>query len=419
MKYALQRGTKDILPNEIGIWQYVENKFHEVFIKSGFIEIRTPIFEQTELFVRSIGTATDIVSKEMYTFQDKGGRSITLRPEGTAPIVRSAIQNNLLSRDKTTKLYYIGGMFRYERPQAGRYRQFNQAGAEVFGSSSPFVDAEVILSCMQFFESLGLNSLEINLGSVGCSVCRPGFNEKLKNSVKDNFTELCDDCKIRFDANPLRILDCKVEQCKKIMSSSLPGIDFLCEDCKSHLSEVLNALSSAGAQVKLNPNLVRGLDYYTKTTFEIISNDLGAQNAVCGGGRYDSLVKEMGGDDIPGFGFAIGLERLVEIIKNQKIDLKLEERSHAYIIPLGKEAQKKSFELLHDLRKSGLSCDMNYFNKSLKSQLKYADSVNAKYVLIIGDDEMKKNVATVRNMKTNEQTEVKYEDLAGVLNEER
>lgn len=416
MKYTSQRGTKDILPDEIGIWQHIENLFHSAFKKFGYCEIRTPIFEQTDLFVRSIGGSTDIVSKEMYTFLDKGERSITLRPEGTAPIVRAGIQNNLLSKDKITKLYYIGSMFRYERPQAGRYRQFNQAGAEVFGSGSPLVDADVISSCINFFELLGLKSLEVNLNSVGCLTCRPKFVEKLKKSLEKSLTDLCSDCKERFASNPLRILDCKNESCKKIISLIMPEINFLCDDCKLHLNALVEALVSAGKNVKLNPKLVRGLDYYTKTTFEIISNELGAQNAVCGGGRYDSLVEEMGGQDIPAFGFAVGIERLIEVVKAQNVSIPASGGIFIYLISLGEEAQKKSFKILNDLRKKGFSCDMNYFNKSLKSQLKNADNSGAKYVLIIGDDEIKKNIFILRNMETMSQEEIREEDLFGALN---
>lgn len=419
MKYTSQRGTKDILPDEINIWQHIENLFHSTFKKFGYCEIRTPIFEQTDLFVRGIGGSTDIVSKEMYTFLDKGERSVTLRPEGTAPIVRSAIQNNLLSKDKITKLYYIGPMFRYERPQAGRYRQFNQAGVEVFGSSSPFVDADVISSCINYFELLGIKSLEVNLNSVGCFTCRPKFVEKLKNSLEKSLTDLCLDCKERFVSNPLRILDCKNESCKKIISSVMPEINYLCDDCKEHLHDLLEALLSINRNVKINPNLVRGLDYYTKTTFEIISNELGAQNAVCGGGRYDTLVKEMGGQDIPAFGFALGIERLIEVIKAQNISAPKNNGLFIYLITLGDEAQKKSFKILNDLRKNGFSSDMNYFNKSLKSQLKNADNLCAKYVLIIGDDEIKKNIFILRNMETMEQKEIDEEGLMKELNEKK
>ncbi|NQT30285.1 MAG: histidine--tRNA ligase, partial [Candidatus Saganbacteria bacterium] len=321
MKYSVPRGTKDILPEETSLWQYLEQTCRQIFDLYNYSEIRTPIFEKTELFTRSIGQTTDIVSKEMYEFKDRKGRSLTLRPEETAPVVRACVENNLISLDKITKLYYIGPMFRYERPQAGRQRQFHQAGVEVFGSADPLVDAEVILLNMQLFDALGLKNLEVDINSVGCKKCRPEYQKKLKTYFKNNIKHMCVECQERFEKNPLRILDCKEVKCQKFVNDAPASIDMLCPECSEHFAKVIEYLKEAGCNFKINNRLVRGLDYYTKTSFEIVSNQLGAQNAVSGGGRYDTLVAELGGKSIPAVGFAIGLERVIEIIKNDKLKM--------------------------------------------------------------------------------------------------
>ncbi len=415
MKYSVPRGTKDILPEQAVLWQKVESICRKVFALYNYQEIRTPIFESTELFTRSIGKTTDIVAKEIYEFKDRKGRSLTLRPEETAPVVRAALENNLISPDKVTKLYYIGPMFRYERPQAGRQRQFHQAGIEVFGSSDPMVDVEVILLNLDLFKALGLKDLEVNVNSVGCPKCRPEFLKKLKAYFKDNLKSLCSDCKRRFKENPLRILDCKEKGCQKYIDKAPAIIDCLCKDCHDHFKQVNYLLDVAGVKFKDNKRLVRGLDYYTKTTFEIVSNSLGSQNAVSGGGRYDNLVKEFGGKDIPAVGFAIGLERLIQIMTNDKLKMTNEGRTILYVATLGEEAKKVGFDLIQQARGKGISADMDYLDKSLKAQMKTADRLGAKFVYILGDDEIRKKSAILKNMETGKQEEISFDHLAAYL----
>lgn len=411
MKYQSLRGTHDILPDETPAWQYVEKKIHEKFQSCGFSEIRTPAIEQTELFARSIGDQTDIVSKEMYTFEDKGGRSITLRPEATASVVRAAIEHNLIAGGKTAKLYYVGPMFRYERPQAGRFRQFYQAGIELFGPSSPLADAEVILAGVLLFSSLGLKSLQAEINSVGCDDCRPAYEKELKKYLKDNSSDLCGDCRERAEKNTLRVLDCKKEGCRTLISKAPALKDMICGDCKAHFEKLLECLLSFGIKAHVNDKLVRGLDYYTKTTFEIVSGELGAQNAICGGGRYDKLVKQLGGSDTPAVGMAIGMERLISVMQAQKLLPDPENELTVFIAAIGDEAQKIAFAKMLELRRSGIDAEMDLSGKSLKSQLKSADNLGAKYVLIAGEEEIKKGSFLLRNMKTGGQKEIKIEEL--------
>ncbi len=411
MKYQALRGTKDVIPKDTPIWQLIENAIHGIFQNYGFDEIRTPIIEQTELFTRSIGTTTDIVSKEMYTFVDKGDRSITLRPEATASVVRAAIENNLISKDRATKLYYIGSMFRYERPQAGRFRQFNQAGIEAFGSSAPETDAEVILAALKLFEAIGLKGLEVHLNSVGCSDCRPKYSENLKKYLESNESALCGDCKTRTQENTLRVLDCKEDSCKVIISKAPPLRDHLCENCRAHFDKLISLLASLNVKIIEDSNLVRGLDYYTKTTFEIISNDLGSQNAVCGGGRYDGLVKELGGSETPAVGMAVGIERLISVMETQKIVPEYKSDLKFYIAAIGDDAKNLSFKIIEQLRGAGIKAETDYSGRSLKSSLKQADNLGAKYALIIGEDEISKGVVLLRNMATKEQSEIKIDSI--------
>lgn len=412
MKYTSQRGTRDILPEEMPVWHALEKTCLKLFELYNYHEIRTPIFESTELFLRSIGQDTDIVSKEMYTFTDKGDRSITLRPEETAPVVRAAIQNNLINKDKLTKLYYIGPMFRYERPQAGRYRQFYQAGVEVFGSADPSLDAEVILLAEQIMQKLGLPNVEVDINSVGCRQCRPNYLEKLKSYFSTHKGEMCDNCQDRADRNVLRVLDCKDKKCQDFILKAPAIIDSLCPECLDHFNKVKKHLTDFGVNFKINTRLVRGLDYYTKTTFEVISKQLGAQNAVCGGGRYDNLVSEFGGDDIPAIGFAVGLDRLVEILKTQSLIPSTKRRKLIYIATIGDEARKYGLDLLAKLRKMGKISDIDYLGKSLKTQLKEADRQKAKYVLVIGEDEIKSGNVTLRDMEKAEQEPI---PMAGIF----
>jgi len=411
MKYTRQRGTKDILPSEIKAWQFLEEKARTVFESFNYAEIRTPMFEQTELFTRSIGEDTDIVGKEMYTFTDKGDRSITLRPEGTAPVVRAAIENNLLGQNELVKLYYIGPMFRYERPQAGRSRQFHQAGVEVLGSSDPLIDAEVIEMGLRYFTEIGLKELEVDLNSVGCKKCRPGYKDELKKYFKGRAKDLCENCQNRLEKNPLRILDCKENKCQKAIEGAPASSDFLCEECRTHFDKVKTYLEQIGIRYKLSKRLVRGLDYYTRTTFEIISRSLGAQNAVCGGGRYDTLVEELGGKPTPATGFAIGLDRLVLVMEDQKIAIPKEQRLQVYIVTLGEAARQKGFAVLKNLRDMGIRSDMDYLGRSLPSQLKAADKLKAQFAIIIGDDELNNGLAVIKSMDEKTQEKIKFDEV--------
>jgi histidyl-tRNA synthetase len=416
MKYFIPRGTKDILPDETPLWQNLEETCRKVFELYNYKEIRTPVFEKTELFTRSIGNTTDIVKKEMYEFKDRKGRSLTLRPEETASVVRACLENSLIRPELLTKLYYIGPMFRYERPQAGRQRQFHQAGIEVFGSSDPMVDAEVIIMNMQLFKALGLKDLEVDINSVGCKECQPAFRKALKDYFKDNVKKMCKDCRERFKKNPLRILDCKEKGCQSYIEKAPASVDYLCDDCKSHFDGVIGNLKDANLNYKINKRLVRGLDYYTKTTFEIVSNLLGAQNAVSGGGRYDTLVEEFGGKPTPATGFAIGIERVMEIIKNQAQGQR-PEAVGLFIATLGDEAKKIGFDLLTKARKMGIAADMDYLGKSLKAQMKTADRMGAKYVYIIGEDEIKNKSGILKDMKTAEQKQVEFDRLVVSMRE--
>ena len=406
MKYRAPRGARDILPGETPLWQVVEKTCRRLFELFNYKEIRTPIFELTELFSRSIGETTDIVSKEMYTFTDRKGRSLTLRPEETAPVVRACLENNLINQDRITKLYYLGPMFRYERPQAGRSRQFHQAGVEVFGSDDPLIDAEVIILAEQIFNRLGLKDLEIDINSVGCKECRPEFTKKLKAYFKENINQMCEDCRKRFEFNPLRILDCKEGPCQKYIESAPAAIDTICKECKKHFEAVIQQLDNLGIKYKINNRLVRGLDYYTRTTFEVVSRQLGAQNAVCGGGRYDALVEELGGKPTPAMGFAIGLDRLIEVIKELVVAGRETKVLDLYIATLGEEARKVGFDILTKIRKAGVSADMDYIGKGLSAQMKAADRNGAKSTLIIGEEELKTGKAILRNMKTAGQEEI-------------
>jgi histidyl-tRNA synthetase len=411
MKYTAPRGTKDILPGEVGLWQRLEQSCRAVFALYNFQEIRTPIFESTELFTRSIGTTTDIVSKEMYEFKDRKGRSLTLRPEETAPVVRAGIENNLIQPDQITKLYYLGSMFRYERPQAGRQRQFHQVGVEVFGAADPLIDAEVIMLNLQLFQKIGLKDLQVNLNSVGCQKCRPTYRQKLQEYFKNNVSKMCGDCQQRFAKNPLRILDCKEAGCQQYIEVAPASVDYLCPECQAHFQAVIKMLDFRNVKFVVNKRLVRGLDYYTRTTFEVIAPSLGAQNAVSGGGRYDTLVEELGGKPTPAIGFAMGMERVIQIMNNDQLPMINEGRITIYIVTMGEEAKNLGFDLLMKLRNEGVAADLDYSGKALKSQLKNANRLDAKYVYIIGEEELKKGAGILKEMASGTQKEVNFEKI--------
>lgn len=395
------KGTKDILPQDVASWQRMEKIALEVFSKYGYKEIRTPIFEATELFARGVGDTTDIVNKEMYTFE-KSDRSLTLRPENTAGVVRSFIENGMARLSPPVKLWYKGPMFRYERPQAGRQRQFHQVGVEMFGVKQPTADAEVILLAVNYLKALGLNDLEVEINSLGCPKCREAYKAKIKEVLKPEFDNLCEDCQNRYEKNPLRLLDCKVDSCKEIFAK--PEIqkviqsDFICEECAEHYSAVKSYLDVLKIKYVENKLLVRGLDYYNRTVFEIKSNNLGSQNAVCGGGRYDSLVRNLGGDDTPAVGWAMGMERLNSLlppVEPQKLD--------AYIVS---NSPSDAFALAEELRAAGKTVEFDLTNKKFTKQLEKAGKA-ADFALILGEDEIKSGTVSVKNLKTSEQITVK------------
>ena len=400
----VQKGTKDILPCDMPVWHFMEDKAREIFTSYGAKEIRTPIFEATELFARGVGDTTDIVNKEMYTFE-KSERSLTLRPENTAGVVRSFIENGMHRLSAPVKLWYKGPMFRYERPQAGRQRQFHQVGVEVFGIKQAAADAEVILMAVNYLKALGLNDLSVELNSLGCPECREVFKTKLKEVIKPYLPQLCPDCQARYEKNPLRLLDCKVEECKEIYAK--PEIqeviqsDFICEDCANHFNELKSYLNALNINYSINKLLVRGLDYYNRTVFEIKSNNLGSQNAVCGGGRYDSLVKNLGGEDTPAIGFAMGMERLASLI-GQKND----ERTTAFVVS---NNTLEAIRLTEELRADGISAEFDLTNKKFVKQLEKASKV-AKFALILGEDEIAADKVTVKNLDTSEQKTVSREE---------
>jgi len=408
------KGTQDILPEDISKWYYVEDIIKEILNKYGYKEIRTPYFEYTDLFVRGIGESTDIVTKEMFTFPDRKGRSLTLRPEGTAPVVRTYLENSMSRISKVIKLFYLGPMFRCEKPQSGRFRQFNQFGIEIIGTQAPAADAEVILTALDVYKKLGLKNLEILINSVGCKKCRVNYILKLKKYLKDKNDTLCSECKERYIKNPLRVLDCKKDNCKEITEEAPVIINNLCKECELHFEEVKSYLKGQKIIFHEDPRLVRGLDYYTKTAFEIISGELGAQNAIAGGGRYDDLVEELGGKPTPAVGFAAGIERMIIAMDQQNIEWPLKEELVIFVATVNEKTQERAFRLLQKIRNTGLSADMDYSGGSLKSQMRIANKIAARYTVIVGEEELSKNMIILRNMQTKEQKEV---NLGNLINE--
>lgn len=406
------RGTKDILPDTVGDWNYVEGEIRELCRRFGYSEIRTPIFEHTELFQRGIGEGTDVVDKEMYTFTDRGERSITLRPENTASAVRAYLQNKLYAQSNLVKLFYIGSMFRYDRPQAGRMREFHQFGVEALGEANPAVDAEVILLAMNLLEGLGLKDLELSINSVGCPKCRSKYRTVLQDFFRDKLEDLCEDCRSRFERSPLRILDCKKDSDKPYMADAPKITDCLCEECADHFAKLKELLTSAGISFTHDPRLVRGLDYYTKTAFEIKYPPLGAQSAVAGGGRYDGLIEEMGGNPTPAVGFATGLERLLLALESQNLLPEKNRSVDAYVVALGEAAQAEGFKLLNSLRQQGLSAAMDFAGRSMKAQMKQANKLGAKYSVILGEDEIAEGVVMLRSMEDSSQAKVPMNQVA-------
>ena len=409
-KIEAPRGTKDILGDESWKWAYVSHVAQGVVSDFGYKEITLPIFEHTELFHRGVGQTTDVVEKEMYTFLDKGGRSITLRPELTASVMRSYLEHNMARGSQPQKFWCIGPMFRYERPQKGRYRQFVQLDIEAIGSRSPLLDVEIIDLSMEFYRRLGLKNLQVVLNSVGCPECRPLYRKALQDYLAPHMSELCESCQGRFDRNPLRILDCKNPACKAITENAPSILDNLCDDCKSHFATVMKALEKLGADIKLDKRLVRGLDYYTKTAFEILSGDLGSQNAVCGGGRYDHLAEAIGGAPTPGVGFASGLERVILTMESQGAAFGKEPKNKAFIVTADDNALLEAASLANILRTNHIATDMDYMARSMKSQMKAAAGTSD-FAVILGQDEIEKKFYTLKNMATGEQESLSLDAL--------
>lgn len=415
MKTHAPKGTYDLLPENASRWRYLESQVHKIFNEYGFGELRTPIFEHTELFQRGIGETTDIVEKEMFTFSDRGDRSITLRPEGTASIVRAFIEHNLAGPGAMAKLYYLGPMFRCEAPQAGRFRQFVQFGAETLGSNDPRVDAEIIALAVNFYRRLGISDLDVNLNSIGCPNCRPAYRERLLEHLRPRATQMCSNCQRRLERNPLRLLDCKNTTCQQL-TADIPLItDTLCDDCGSHFEKLCQLLDLSGINYRINPRLVRGFDYYTKTVFEVLAGDLGAQNALCGGGRYDGLVEMCGGKPTPGIGFAAGMERLLMVLEARNLLPQVDERPHLYLAPLGEEAQRIIFPLCIQLRESGWIVETDLQGRSLKAQMKAADKMGARLTGVIGEDECRLGKILIRQMETGEQELIDVAALSDYL----
>lgn len=409
------RGTNDILPSEVHNWLHVESLIRRISHRYGYAELRPPVFEHTELFEHGTGTTTDIVEREMYSFVDRGDRRVTLRPEFTPGLVRAFLEHKLYAQPQPTKVISIGPCFRYERPQKGRFRQFHQWDVEVFGSQDPAIDAEVIYIGMDLAGQLGITGLEVHLNSIGCPKCRPIYRERLRDHFRPNLEKVCDDCKNRFERNPLRLLDCKTDECQPFRVGAPRMIDNLCDECKTHFDGVLRNLEALGATAHLNPNLVRGLDYYTKTVFEVISPSFGEQSTLWGGGRYDGLIETLGGSPTPGIGFAVGMERLIMVADELGLKFPELDRMDVFVVTAGETAARAALPLVMSLRKAGLGADMDYLGRSLKSQMKYAGKYRARYAAIVGDSELERGVCALKEMDTGNQEEVALTDLVGKL----
>ena len=407
------KGTRDILPKEVVTWQYIEAKAKDLFERYGYNEIRTPIIESLDLFQRGVGETTDVVQKEMYNFEDKGGRKIALRPEGTAGVVRAYIEDGLSSEPSPLKLWYKMSMYRYENVQKGRQREFNQIGVELFGSDSYMADVEIIQMCSKFFEELNIKDIELNINSIGCPKCRNEYKEALKDFIRPNLDKYCDTCKTRFEKNPMRILDCKEETCKKLNQNAPRILDYLCEECKTHFENLKNMLNELGIEYKVDSNIVRGLDYYTKTVFEFVSKIDGL--TVLGGGRYDGLAEELGGPKTPAVGFATGMERLINIFEANNKDLNLEKNMQIFVAYIGNQANLYATKYVEKLREAGIYAEKDIMGRSLKAQLKYADKKQAKFVITIGDNEIETGKASLKNMATGEVEEINLNEIVSVM----
>ena len=412
------KGTKDMLPEDAYRWQAVEKICREVAELSGFQEIRTPIFEHTELFLRGVGDTTDIVQKEMYTFEDKGGRSITLRPEGTAGAARAFVEHGMYAGALPAKMYYLSApIFRYEAPQSGRFRQHHQFGCEVFGAEAPSCDAEVILLLLRILRRAGLENLVVSLNSIGCPSCRKRYNEALRTFLQERVSELCATCNERIHKNPMRILDCKTEKCQQRLVDAPQTIDYLCDECAAHFEGVQSLLAAQGVAYKVDARIVRGLDYYTRTVFEVMTKTDKGVLTVCGGGRYDGLVEQLGGPSLPGFGFGLGVERLLMLLEAEGIQVTKPNVCDVYVASLGQEAKGAAFALSQRLQDVNIKTDIDHMGRSLKAQFKSAGRLHARFVAIVGGDELARGMIRLRNMQTKEEKEVNAEEAAHVVKE--
>ncbi|HJB97625.1 MAG TPA: histidine--tRNA ligase [Candidatus Acutalibacter pullicola] len=394
------KGTVDIVPGKSEKWQLMEDVFRSEAELNGFREVRTPVFEHTELFLRGVGDTTDVVEKQMYTFEDKGGRSITLRPEGTAGAVRAMLENGLYNEGYPVKLYYLTSCYRYEKPQAGRLRELHQFGVEMFGAAEPLADAQIIVLALSAFKRLGLEDVGLQINSIGCPECRKEYHKALKEYFTERKDQLCDTCLSRLERNPMRILDCKSPECQEVAKGAPKITDYLCEDCRDHFAKVQEFLTALGIEFEIDPGLVRGLDYYTRTVFEFPSKSLGF--ALGGGGRYDGLVEEFGGKPTPGLGFGLGMDRILLALEAQKVEFPQPVKCEAYLVCVGEEAQKKAFRLVDELHRCGVPADFDVCGRGVKAQMKYANKIGAKFTLVLGDDEIRQGKAAMKNMKTGE-----------------
>lgn len=400
------KGTEDVLPKDSYRWQFVEDVMRKESAAYGFKEIRTPVFEHTELFARGVGQTTDVVQKEMYTFDTKGGESVTLRPEGTAGAARAVLEHGLVNDSLPIKASYFVSCYRYEKPQAGRLREFHQFGLECYGTQSPVADAELICAAQSIFDRLGIKQLRLEINSIGCPTCRAEYHKALKEYFYGYKDELCETCNSRLEKNPMRILDCKSPVCSKIAGGAPKITDYLCDECKEHFASVQKYLDAAGVEYTVNPTIVRGLDYYTKTVFEFVTDFIGAQGTVCGGGRYDGLIEELGGKHLPSLGFAMGIERLLMLMDKQGIEIPKPSTCDLYVAVMGESASLKSFEIIKAVRSCGLIAETDVVGRGLRAQMKYADKIGAKFSMVLGDNEIEQGKAVIKNMSSGEQTEI-------------
>ena len=404
------KGTEDVLPKDSYRWQFVEDVMRKESAAYGFKEIRTPVFEHTELFARGVGQTTDVVQKEMYTFDTKGGESVTLRPEGTAGAARAVLEHGLVNDSLPIKASYFVSCYRYEKPQAGRLREFHQFGLECYGTQSPVADAELICAAQSIFDRLGIKQLRLEINSIGCPVCRAEYHKALKEYFYGYKDELCETCNSRLEKNPMRILDCKSPVCSKIAQGAPKITDYLCDECREHFASVQKYLDAAGVEYTVNPTIVRGLDYYTKTVFEFVTDFIGAQGTVCGGGRYDGLIEELGGKHLPSLGFAMGIERLLMLMDKQGIEIPKPSTCDLYVAVMGESASLKSFEIIKAVRSCGLIAETDIVGRGLRAQMKYADKIGAKFSMVLGDNEIEQGKAVIKNMSSGEQTEIVLDD---------